>query len=151
MKNEEFEKLAQFYRNYLNEQIIPFWLNNSVDWEYGGIYNDVNIEGYPFGGIRAGTIASLKLWWQHTEALHGLLLAYSKTLDNRFLDAYKLTHDFCKQKFDDPNGPEWFSILDPQGNLINPAKGNERKSAFHIVRNFLWNLKLLENQLIHLD
>jgi N-acylglucosamine 2-epimerase len=115
------------------------------DKEFGGIFNDVNIMGRPFGGIRAGVLASLKLWWQHTEAMHGLLLAYFKTGDDKFLESYRLTHDFCENKFSDPNGHEWFGILDSRGNLINSAKGNERKSAFHIVRNFLWNLKLLES------
>jgi mannose/cellobiose epimerase-like protein (N-acyl-D-glucosamine 2-epimerase family) len=77
--------------------------------------------------------------------MHGLLLAYFKTGDDKFLESYRLTHDFCENKFSDPNGHEWFGILDSRGNLINSAKGNERKSAFHIVRNFLWNLKLLES------
>lgn len=124
-------------------EIIRWGWDWGWDKELGGLFNDRDIEDKPMGTIVRALCARNKLWWQHTEALHGLLLAYSKSGDETFLNAYWQTHDYCQEHFADPDGAEWFAMLDRQGDPIYTCKGNERKSAFHIVRNFLWNWKLL--------
>lgn len=36
---EEREKLLQFYRNQIVNNILPFWLENGIDHQYGGYFN----------------------------------------------------------------------------------------------------------------
>lgn len=112
------------------------------DKEFGGIFNDVDCDGLPEGTALA-LVYDSKLWWQHAEALYGLLLAYVTTEQEKFLDAYKKVHDYSFEKFADPEYGEWFALLDRRGNLINTAKGTSRKGAFHIARNFYLCHKLL--------
>lgn len=38
-------ELKQFYEKHLKQDILPFWLNNAVDDEYGGYYTCFNNEG----------------------------------------------------------------------------------------------------------
>ena len=112
------------------------------DNEFGGIFNDVDSEGLPVPTAEAFLYDS-KLWWQHVEALYGLLLAYVTTRDEKFLQAYKQTHDYSFEKFADRDCGEWFALLDRRGNRINSAKGTARKSPFHLARNFYLCYKLL--------
>jgi len=113
------------------------------DREFGGIYNDVDSEGLP---VPTGDVLRYdsKLWWQHAEALYGTLLAYCVTEEAKFLDAYRLTHDYSFSRFADPEHGEWFGVLDRRGNRIGEAKGTSRKSPFHIARNFYLCHKLAD-------
>jgi len=113
------------------------------DKEFGGIYNDVDLKGLPAPSGR-DFVGEKKLWWQHAEALYGLLLAYSVTDDEKYMKAYELTHDYSFSRFADPEHGEWFAVLDRRGNIINDAKGTARKSPFHIPRNFYFCYRLLE-------
>ncbi len=113
------------------------------DKDFGGIYNDVDSEGLPIPTAKA-FLAEAKLWWQHAEALYGLLLAYAETGNDAFLRSYWAVHDYSFSRFADPVYGEWYSSLDRRGNRIGDAKGSARKNSFHIGRNFLNCLRLLE-------
>lgn len=113
------------------------------DKEFGGIYNDVDSKGMPIPTGRA-SVGSSKLWWQHAEALYGLLLAYVETEDHKFLLAYKAVHEYCSLHFADPVYGEWYATLDRRGNPVDFAKGTARKNTFHIVRNYFQAYRLLE-------
>lgn len=113
------------------------------DREFGGIINDVDSEGLPEPTNEAFKHGA-KLWWSAAEALYASLLAYSVTADEKFLRAYKQTHDYGFTKFADQEYGEWFAFLDRRGNPIGHAKGTARKSPFHIGRNFYLCYRLLE-------
>lgn len=119
-----------------------------LGWDpiYGGLFNDVDVEGLPIPGA-AARLADSKLWWQHAEALYGLLLAYLESSDSWFWEAYKKTHDYSFTHFADPEYGEWYAYLDRTGRPINRVKGSDRKNLFHIGRNFLWITQLLRNRL----
>ena len=119
-------------------------LLNRIRWdpEFGGIFNDVDCEGLPEPTVAALRYDS-KLWWQHAEALYGTLLAYCITGDEKFLRAYRLTHDYSFAHYADREYGEWRGILDRRGNPIGHAKGTSRKSAFHVARNFFLCYNLL--------
>ena len=113
------------------------------DKEFGGIHNNVDSEGLPVPTAEA-LLYDSKLWWQHAEALYGTLLAYCVTEDTKFLDAYRLTHDYSFARFADPEYGEWFGVLDRRGNRIGEAKGTSRKNPFHLARNFYLCHKLAD-------
>ena len=116
-----------------------------LGWDkvYGGIFNDVDAEGLPLPGAPA-LLADTKLWWQHAEALYGLLLAFVESADLWFWKAYCKTHAYSFSHFADRKYGEWYALLDRAGRPINRAKGTDRKNLFHIGRNFLWIIQLLE-------
>ncbi len=97
----------------------------------------------PFPNELAYTSVS-KLWWQHAEALYGLLLAYAQTEDAYYLRAYNDVHRYSFEKFADSVYGEWYGILDRRGNRVNDAKGSARKNSFHIARNFFHCYHLLK-------
>lgn len=111
------------------------------DTEFGGIFNDIDAEGKPLWGVDL-LLADSKLWWQHAEALYGLLLAYVETGEEWFWQAYEKVHAYSFEKFADPEHGEWFAYLDRTGRLINEAKGSNRKCCYHVGRNFLWSAKI---------
>ena len=113
------------------------------DREFGGIFNDVDAEGLPIPG-KEGILADCKLWWQHAEALYGLLLAFHETGDPWFFEAYQLVHEYSFRHFADPEYGEWYGYLDRTGRPIHTAKGTDRKCCFHIGRNFLWCAKIAD-------
>jgi hypothetical protein len=39
------EKLGNFYKNFLLDNVIPFWLRNGLDKENGGIFTCLNRDG----------------------------------------------------------------------------------------------------------
>jgi N-acylglucosamine 2-epimerase len=122
-------------------RLIDWGFQCGWDKEFGGIFNDVDAEGLPVGTLESLQYDS-KLWWQHAEALYGLMLAFCVTGEERFLDAYKQTHEYSFEKFADPEHGEWYGYLDRRGNPVNLSKGSDRKNPFHIARNFfgIWRL-----------
>jgi N-acylglucosamine 2-epimerase len=125
-------------------QFIEWGFNHGWDTEFGGLCNDIDIEGKPVPDSGAFLYQS-KLWWQHAEALYGLLLAYSITGREHLLAAYRQVHDYTFSHFADKERGEWFALLDRRGNRIDDAKGTSRKSIFHVGRNCFHCLGLLEN------
>ena len=39
MEKSEIVRYRQIYRGELFDSVIPFWLNHSLDREFGGLYN----------------------------------------------------------------------------------------------------------------
>jgi len=116
------------------------WISWGFNWGwdkmFGGIYNDVDLRRFPVPLVGKEPFHSMKLWWQHAEALYALLLAYSVTREERFMEAYRQTHRYCDLRFADAQQGEWYGMLDRRGNALSRAKGSDRKNIFHIGRNF---------------
>jgi len=126
-------------------RLIRWGFDHGWDTDFGGIYNDVDLDGLPVPGVAEAFLYQSKLWWQHAEALYALLLAWSVTDDDAFLDSYRLVHDYTFKNFADPDFGEWFANLDRRGNPTDLSKGNSRKSPFHVPRNLYCCWRLLEN------
>lgn len=129
------------------------WLRHGADyirwgmhwgWDKsaGGIFNDVDRDGLPMV-LPNGVIGYTKLWWQHTEALYGTLLAYKVTGDESLWQQHRDVHNYSFKYFADPQYGEWVGLLSPQNVPLNHAKGTERKNAFHLARNLFHCGRLL--------
>lgn len=118
-------------------ELIDWGFERGWDEEFGGIFNDVDVEGAPMVG-RQAYVGPCKLWWQHAEALYGLLLAYAVSGDERHRGRYAQVRRYCLEHFADPEYGEWFAVLDRRGRRLSDAKGTSRKSIFHLGRNLLW-------------
>ena len=43
--NARFVDLLALYRAELLERVVPFWLNNAIDWNNGGVLTCISDEG----------------------------------------------------------------------------------------------------------
>jgi N-acylglucosamine 2-epimerase len=125
----------------LGLDLIRWGFDLGWDPQYGGIFNDVDAEGKPMYGANA-LLADTKLWWQAAEALYGLLLGFAETGDPWYWEAYRKVHEYSFSHFADPEFGEWYGYLDRTGRPINTSKGSDRKTVFHIGRNFFWCARL---------
>ena len=41
----DFKELANKYKTELLDSVLPFWLNNSIDKEYGGYFSCLDRDG----------------------------------------------------------------------------------------------------------
>lgn len=126
------------------------------DEELGGIlhYSDVN------GGIPGDLVLSTaepmerqvlegygdKLWWVHSEALYTTLRCYFRTGDEAFLEWHEKVFDYTFRTFPntDPEIREWKQICKRDGSPQDKVVALPVKDPFHITRNLLLILELLE-------
>ncbi|MFH0919836.1 MAG: AGE family epimerase/isomerase [Fibrobacterota bacterium] len=87
-----------------------------------------------------------KLWWPHSEALYTLLLCFERSGDPVLLDAYWKAHEYTFRIFPNPDKSigEWIQIRDRKGNPEEKVVALPVKDPFHITRNFLHALKVLD-------
>lgn len=89
---------------------------------------------------------SHKLWWPHSEALYTTLLAFHLTGRPRILELYNRTKDYVFSTFPNPDITigEWIQIRDRYGKPIEKTVALPVKDPFHIIRNLLLIIQLLE-------
>ena len=97
----------------------------------GGLLYLMDIEGKPL--VDATVTNTDKLWWPHTEALIGLVMARTLTDDeDRWGPWLRRVHDYCYDKF--KTDEEWFGYLNRDGTPRHTAKGGNYKGFFHLPR-----------------
>ena len=117
-------------------KVIDWGMEWGWDEDYGGIINDVDIEGKFLLGPQF-LYAPMKMWWSVLEALYGNALAYSMTGDQKFMDYYKKVRQWSFDHLADGEYGEWYGYLSPEGKIIDAgAKGTDIKSCYHIGRAF---------------
>ena len=129
------------YRN--DQSLIEKGINImewGMDWgwdkTYGGLINDVDIEG-KFGLGSECVNASFKMWWSVLEALYAMALAYLSTGKQKFLDDYTMIKKWSFKHFADDEYGEWYGYLSIEGHILDGrAKGTDKKNCFHIGRAF---------------
>ena len=74
-------------RNYLLNDVLPFWLNNAIDDEFGGIFTCLDREGKIYGTEKS-------VWFQG-RALYIFSNTYNRIeKDEKYLVAAKKIYDF---------------------------------------------------------
>ena len=110
MKLKELEEL---YKNELNNQIIPFWIANSLDNEYGGYLTCLDDVGdvYDYD----------KFIWLQCRQMWMFSFLYENQANNlNYLEVAKLGESFLTNYGHDGNY-DWFFSLDRKGNpLVQP-------------------------------
>ena len=108
------------FRKELTENILPFWLENAVDYENGGIYTSLNKKGKVYGEEKS-------VWFQG-RALWSFSKAYNLLeKDPKYLRAAKNIYEFLP-KCTDVDGRMFFSVT---------ADGREtRKRRYYFSETF---------------
>lgn len=143
------------------EELIPqlakaarFALERGWDKEYGGLYRFVDESGYdPIGDKISTPMESLiletwdtKLWWPHSEALFTSRWLHTLTGDHRFQEWVRRLESYVFSTFPhpDPSVGEWIQIRTREGKPLDRVVALPVKDPFHILRNMLCILDLLD-------
>ncbi len=60
--NQEAKKLSQLYQDTLLNNIIPFWSDNSIDWEHGGYFTCLNRSGTVYDTDKFIWLQNRQVW-----------------------------------------------------------------------------------------
>jgi N-acylglucosamine 2-epimerase len=100
------------------------------DKEFGGLKLAVDIGGH----VPYLANAEKKIWWVHTEALYGLLLAYQLTGEAWCAEWYERIHEWSVKHFSMPGVGEWRQRLDRAGQPVTELIALPVKDPFHLPR-----------------
>ena len=113
------------------EQIFNWAIEAGWDQEYGGLLYFIDCLKKPPEAYEH----DMKLWWPHNEILISSLMLYRDTKNERYLDWFARTLDYCKEHFADPENGEWYGYLRRDGLPTQPStKGSTFKGPFHLPR-----------------
>ncbi len=87
----------------------------------------------------------MKFWWPQCEAAIAMLLAYSVTKEDSYLQKFHQVNDYIQQRFPDPEYGEWYGYFHRDGSLATPIKGNLYKGPFHIPRLYMKCLEIIDS------
>jgi len=112
-------------------QIFDWAIERGWDKEYGGLLYFTDCLGKPPEAYEH----DMKLWWPHDEILIASLMLYRDTGEQKYLDWFAATLDYCKNHFADPEYGEWYGYLRRDGLPTMPStKGSTFKGPFHLPR-----------------
>ncbi|MBE5956200.1 MAG: N-acylglucosamine 2-epimerase [Lachnospiraceae bacterium] len=112
-------------------QIFDWAIEAGWDKEYGGLLYFVDCLGLPPEAYEH----DMKLWWPHNEILIASMMLYRDTKDEKYLDWFYKTLDYCKEHFSDSEYGEWYGYLRRDGKPTMPStKGSTFKGPFHLPR-----------------
>jgi N-acylglucosamine 2-epimerase len=122
-------------------EAMKWHLEFGWDNEFGGLYlsRDLN------GGTPYLPHGEMKLWWPHTEALYGTLLAYTLTGDREFLDWFERIESWSWAHFPMPSGGEWYQRLTRRGEPTTELVALPVKDPFHLPRAAILLLQLAQS------
>jgi mannobiose 2-epimerase len=107
-------------------RLLNHTVEHGVDWEYGGIYRD--------GTALGDALIKDKEFWQNAEALVGFLDGYAHTGKLVYLDAFENVWHFVNTHMVNQKVGEWRTLLNREGEPIDPKIGNPWKVAYHSGR-----------------
>ena len=112
-------------------QIFDWAIEAGWDKEYGGLLYFTDCLGKPPEAYEH----DMKLWWPHNEILIASMMLYRDTGEQKYLDWFVKTMEYCKQHFSDPEYGEWYGYLRRDGLPTMPStKGSTFKGPFHLPR-----------------
>ena len=109
----DFRALADLYRSTLLEKILPFWQRHSLDYDYGGYFTCLDVQGNVYD--------TDKFIWLQNRQVWTFSMLYNR-LEQRsdWLDVARHGANFLAQHGRDEAG-NWYFSLDRQGRpLIQP-------------------------------
>ena len=140
-------------------QIAKNALNLGWDQEYGGLLHYASLNGGKPTGDMSGVEEEPmtrqlsgwgdKLWWIHSEALYCTLRCYLETEERDFVDWHDKVFEYTFRTFPntDPEIREWKQIRMRDGKPQEKVVALPVKDPFHIMRNLILIIELLDNQM----
>ncbi|MFA9478874.1 AGE family epimerase/isomerase [Phycisphaerales bacterium AB-hyl4] len=131
-------------------RMCDWMFRKGYDEQHGGLLAFVDAFGHQPPGTETvtpwGERWDDKVWWVHSEAMYALLLTAVTRDDAVAFERFLELHDYCQRYFADHAFGEWYEYLNRCGTPRSPNKGTWIKCAFHLPRNLIRIVHLLENQ-----
>lgn len=113
MNTISFRALEETYKKELFENVIPFWLNKSIDKEFGGYFTCLDRKGNVFDTDKFVWLQGRQVWM--------LSMLYNTVEKNReWLDAAVAGGEFLKKHGHDGNLNWYFSLTREGAPLVEP-------------------------------
>ena len=108
-----FKELANKYKTELLDSVLPFWLNNSIDKEYGGYFSCLDRDGSVYDTDKF-------IWLQGREVWLFSMLCNKLGKKQEWLDAAIQGAEFLKKYAHDGNYDFYFSLTREGKPLVEP-------------------------------
>lgn len=113
MENIDFKKLALQYKTELLDNCIPFWMEHSLDGEYGGYFSCLNRDGSVFDTDKFVWLQGREVWM--------FAMLYNKVEKRKdWLDFAVRGAEFLKRYAHDGNYDFYFSVTREGKPIIQP-------------------------------
>ena len=109
----DYNELAALYKNELLNNVLPFWLNNSIDREYGGYYTCLTREGKVFDTDKF-------IWLQGREVWMFSMLYNKLEKKEEWLECAIQGGEFLKKYGHDGNYNWYFSLTREGVPIVEP-------------------------------
>lgn len=103
MQEEQIKHYAEFYKNYLLDDVIPFWSTHSVDWKHGGYFTCLDQKGHVYDTDKF-------IWLQARQAWTYSMLFNRVDKRTDWLDIAENGIQFLKNFGRDEQGQFYFSL-----------------------------------------
>lgn len=136
----QFEHLDMRDQSLRAIEAMRWHMELGWDKEYGGLFLGLDLDGKepPYWKF-----ADTKLWWPQTEALYGLLLAYSISREEWCLDWYWKMHEVAFKHYPVKEHGEWTQRLDRQFQPLKSVVALPVKDPFHLPRVLIFSIEVL--------
>lgn len=109
----DFKALANQYKSELLDSVLPFWLENSIDKEYGGYFSCLNRDGSVYDTDKF-------IWLQGREVWMFAMLYNKVEKRQEWLDAAVQGGEFLKKYGHDGNFNWYFSLTRDGQPIVDP-------------------------------
>ena len=140
-------------------EIVKRTMELGWDEEWGGLYHFVPCDGLntAFEVADAADEPQMKLvlddwgsklWWVHSEAMYTTLLMYCQTKDDAYWSLFQKVFQYTYHTFPNPDRSvrEWIQIRTREGCPQEKVVALPVKDPYHIVRNIILIIELLERR-----
>lgn len=132
MEEANYRKDKELYS--VAESIFNQAINRGWDKRFGGLLYFIDCKGLPPEAYEH----DMKLWWPHNEILIASLMLYRDTENEKYLDWFLKTKDYCEKHFCEHKYGEWYGYLRRDGEPTEPpVKGSTFKGPFHVPRSMI--------------
>ncbi len=118
-REEKLSLILNEAKQNLAESIIPFWRDNLPDYENGGFYGEIRLDGTQNNAFPKAFVLNSRLLYTYCKG-------YSILGDEKCMALADRAYEYISQHFWDPLYEGVFWMLDPKG---NPIEGEKRLYA----------------------
>lgn len=86
----------------------------------------------------------IRRWWVQVELMLALIYSWAGTKDEKFLQWYRMVHEYVFAHFPDRMYGEWYGYIRQNGTPATDVKGDELKGPYHLPRCFIAIYNLLD-------
>jgi mannobiose 2-epimerase len=112
---ETIQQFGQAVKDEMENNLIPFWLEKSIDYEYGGFIGQMSNDGRIDHKAPKGLILNARILWTFSA-----LYRFNK--DNQYLEMARRAYDYLETYFWDRSHGGTFWQVDFQGHPLDDKK-----------------------------